>query len=141
MHNIYAQVDMFPEMPQPLKCTMTDCLKLLSYPLLLHLESCQLLTSLLSTFAIEIIRKTIILHALNCSYYSYIIATIILCMYTVMCTWMYRIVKRSSYRMNSLILAAAFTGFAGIALHVIQLNSDMSQTFTSTICNVKLSHE
>ena len=45
--------------------------------------------------------------------------------------------KRSSYRLNSLILAAALVGFTGTVLHVIQLDSDMSHTFTAIICNVK----
>ena len=50
--------------------------------------------------------------------------------------YVYRIVKRSSYRLNSLILAAAFVGFAGTLLHIIQLDSDMNHTSTAAICNV-----
>ena len=48
----------------------------------------------------------------------------------------FRVVKRSSYQLNSLILVAVFIGFVGTLLHVIKLDSDMSDLFTTTICNV-----
>ena len=48
----------------------------------------------------------------------------------------FRVVKRSSYRLNSLILVGVFVGFVGTLLHVIRLDSDMSKTFTTTVCNV-----
>ena len=44
--------------------------------------------------------------------------------------------KRSSYRLNSLILVAVFVGFVGTLLHVIDLDEDMSEVVTTTICNV-----
>ena len=47
-----------------------------------------------------------------------------------------RVVKRSSYRLNSLILVAVFVGFIGTLLHVIKLDDDMSELVTATICNV-----
>ena len=47
-----------------------------------------------------------------------------------------RVVKRSSYRLNSLILVGVFIGFIGTILHVIQLDSDMPEAFTTTVCNV-----
>ena len=47
-----------------------------------------------------------------------------------------RVVKRSSYRLNSLILVGVFVGFVGTLLHVIKLDSDMPETFTTTVCNV-----
>jgi len=47
-----------------------------------------------------------------------------------------RVVKRSSYRLNSLILVAVFVGFIGTLLHVIKLDDDMSELLTATICNV-----
>ena len=49
---------------------------------------------------------------------------------------LFRVVKRSSYRLNSLILVGVFVGFIGTLLHVIKLDSDMSETFTTTVCNV-----
>ena len=49
---------------------------------------------------------------------------------------MYRVIKRSSYRLNSLILVGVFIGFIGTVLHTIQLNSDMPEAFTTTVCNV-----
>ena len=51
-------------------------------------------------------------------------------------TIVFRVVKRSSYRLNSLILVGVFVGFIGTLLHVIKLDSDMSETFTTTVCNV-----
>ena len=49
---------------------------------------------------------------------------------------LYRVVKRSSYQLNSLILVGVFVGFVGTLLHVIKLDSDMPETFTTTVCNV-----
>ena len=49
---------------------------------------------------------------------------------------LFRVVKRSSYRLNSLILVGVFVGFIGTLLHVIKLDYDMSETFTTTVCNV-----
>ena len=48
----------------------------------------------------------------------------------------FRVVKRSSYRLNSLILVAVLVGFVGTLLHVIKLDDDMSEVVTTTICNV-----
>ena len=50
----------------------------------------------------------------------------------------FRVVKQSSYRLNSLILVAVFIGFVGTLLHVIKLDSDMSELFTTTVCNVRV---
>ena len=47
-----------------------------------------------------------------------------------------RVVKRSSYRLNSLILVAVLVGFVGTLLHVIKLDDDMAEPLTTTICNV-----
>lgn len=52
--------------------------------------------------------------------------------------YIYRVVKKSSYRLNSIILVGVFVGFVGTLLHVIQLDSDMSQTSAAIVCNVKL---
>ena len=52
----------------------------------------------------------------------------------------YRVVKKSSYRLNSIILVGVFVGFVGTLLHVIQLDSDMSHTSAAIVCNVKLSY-
>ena len=49
-----------------------------------------------------------------------------------------RVVKRSSYRLNSLILAAVLVGFVGTLLHVIKLDDDMAEPLTTTICNVSI---
>ena len=49
----------------------------------------------------------------------------------------YRVVKNSSYRLNSVILIGIFVGFAGTLLHAIQLDSGMSQTSAAFFCNVK----
>lgn len=50
---------------------------------------------------------------------------------------LYRVVKRSSYRLNSIILAAVLVGYTGTLLHVIQLDSDMSRISAAAICNVR----
>jgi len=47
-----------------------------------------------------------------------------------------RVVRKSSYRLNSLILVAVFVGFVGTLLHVIKLDDDMAEPLTTTICNV-----
>ena len=47
-----------------------------------------------------------------------------------------RVVKRSSYRLNSLILVGVSVGFVGTLLHVIDLDEDMPELLTTTICNV-----
>ena len=47
-----------------------------------------------------------------------------------------RIVKQSSYRLNSLILTGVCLGFIGDLLYMITLDHDMSEIFTTTICNV-----
>ena len=44
--------------------------------------------------------------------------------------------KRSSYRLNLLIIAGVFIGFVGDLLYVIELDSDMSEILTTTVCNV-----
>ena len=49
-----------------------------------------------------------------------------------------RVVKRSSYRLNSLILVAVLVGFVGTLLHVIKLDDDMAELLTTTICNVSV---
>jgi len=46
------------------------------------------------------------------------------------------VVKQSSYRLNSLILVAVVVGFVGTLLHVIDLDDDMPELLTTTICNV-----
>ena len=48
----------------------------------------------------------------------------------------FRAVRKSSYRLNSLILVAVFVGFVGTLLHVIKLDDDMPELVTTTICNV-----
>ena len=48
----------------------------------------------------------------------------------------FRVVKRSSYRLNSLILVAVLVGFVGTLLHIVKLDDDMSEVVTTTICNV-----
>ena len=55
---------------------------------------------------------------------------------TIVYMFPFRVVKRSSYRLNSLILVGVFIGFVGTLLHVINLEPDMSETFTTTVCNV-----
>ena len=47
-----------------------------------------------------------------------------------------RVVKRSSYRLNSLITVGIFLGFIGDLLYVIKLSPDMPETLTTAICNV-----
>ena len=47
-----------------------------------------------------------------------------------------RVVKRSSYRLNLLILVGVCIGFSGTILHVIVLDDDMHVIFTTTVCNV-----
>ena len=47
-----------------------------------------------------------------------------------------RVVKKSSYRLNSLILVAVLIGFVGTLIHIIKLDSDMSKIITTTVCNV-----
>ncbi|XP_065916310.1 gamma-aminobutyric acid type B receptor subunit 2-like isoform X2 [Dysidea avara] len=47
------------------------------------------------------------------------------------------VVRKSSYRLNSLILVAVFVGFVGTLLHVIKLDDDMSEVVTTTICNAR----
>ena len=47
-----------------------------------------------------------------------------------------RVVKRSSYRLNTLILIGVLVGFVGTLLHVIKLDDDMPELVTTTICNV-----
>ena len=54
--------------------------------------------------------------------------------YTILC----RVVKRSSYRLNSLILAGVLVGFTGTLLNVIQLDSSMSHKSSAAICNVQV---
>ena len=53
--------------------------------------------------------------------------------YAILC----RVVKRSSYRLNSLILAGVLVGFTGTLLNVIQLDSSMSHK-SAAICNVRV---
>ncbi|XP_065916307.1 gamma-aminobutyric acid type B receptor subunit 2-like isoform X2 [Dysidea avara] len=47
------------------------------------------------------------------------------------------VVRKSSYRLNSLILVAVLVGFFGTLLHVIKLDDDMSDVVTTTICNAR----
>ena len=47
-----------------------------------------------------------------------------------------RVVRKSSYRLNLLILIAVLVGFVGTLLHVIKLDDNMSEVVTTTICNV-----
>jgi len=47
-----------------------------------------------------------------------------------------RVVKRSSYRLNLLILVGVCIGFSGTILHVIVLDDNMPELFTTTVCNV-----
>ncbi|XP_065916322.1 gamma-aminobutyric acid type B receptor subunit 2-like [Dysidea avara] len=47
------------------------------------------------------------------------------------------VVRKSSYRLNSLILVAVLVGFVGTLLHVIKLDDDMSEVVTTTICNAR----
>ena len=44
--------------------------------------------------------------------------------------------KQSSYRLNSLIITGVCLGFGGDLLYTISLDHDMSETLTTTICNV-----
>ena len=48
----------------------------------------------------------------------------------------YRVVKQSSYRLNSLIMIGVCLGFVGDLLYVIKLDNDMSEMLTTTVCNV-----
>ena len=48
----------------------------------------------------------------------------------------YRIVKRSSYRLNAIILAAVFVGYVGTLLFIIKLDPDMSHSSSTALCNV-----
>ena len=50
---------------------------------------------------------------------------------------LYRVVKRSSYRLNSMILVAVLVGFTGTLLFAIELDSDVSPTTSTAICNVR----
>ena len=50
----------------------------------------------------------------------------------------YSVIKRSSYRLNSLILLGVFIGFVGTVIHAIPLEPDMSETFTTAVCNVSV---
>ena len=50
--------------------------------------------------------------------------------------FLFRVVRKSSYRLNSLILVAVLVGFVGTLLHVIKLDDDMVELLTTTICNV-----
>ncbi|XP_065916318.1 gamma-aminobutyric acid type B receptor subunit 1-like isoform X2 [Dysidea avara] len=47
------------------------------------------------------------------------------------------VVKRSSYRLNTLILIGVLVGFVGTLLHVIKLDDNMSELVTTTICNTR----
>ena len=49
----------------------------------------------------------------------------------------YRVVKKSSYRLNSIILIAVLVGFTGTLLFAIDLDSDVSPTASTAICNVR----
>ena len=51
-----------------------------------------------------------------------------------------RVVKQSSYRLNSLIIVGVCLGFVGDLIYVIKLDPDMSETLTSTLCNVCNNH-
>ena len=48
----------------------------------------------------------------------------------------YRVVKRSSYQLNSIILAAVFIGFVGTLLFVIRLDSNMRHSSSIALCTV-----
>ena len=53
-----------------------------------------------------------------------------------LCAFFYRVVKRSSYRLNSFILVGVCVGFVGTLLYVVVLDDDMPEPLTTTICNV-----
>jgi len=46
---------------------------------------------------------------------------------------LFRIVKKSSYRLNFLILVIVFVGFIGTRLHIIKLDDDMSEPLASNV--------
>ncbi|XP_065917534.1 gamma-aminobutyric acid type B receptor subunit 2-like [Dysidea avara] len=66
-----------------------------------------------------------------------ILSTIVFLIFN-LCYSKHPVVKRSSYRLNSLILVAVFVGFVGTLLHVIKLDEDMSEVVTTTICNARV---
>ncbi|XP_065892670.1 gamma-aminobutyric acid type B receptor subunit 2-like isoform X2 [Dysidea avara] len=50
----------------------------------------------------------------------------------------HRVVKRSSYRLNSFILVGVCVGFVGTLLYVVVLDDDMPEPLTTTICNARV---
>ena len=48
----------------------------------------------------------------------------------------YRIVKRSSFWLNAIILAAVFVGCVGTLLFIVKLDPDMSRSSSTALCIV-----
>ena len=50
---------------------------------------------------------------------------------------LFRVVKRSSYCLNCVIISAILMGFIGTALYTIELDNDTSEVASALVCNVR----